>query len=222
MKATAIISQIIDGQGFYTFTPFAQTYLLEKRKITECEIEIADGRTISPTQRKHIYATLNDIAAWTGYVGEQVKAIMKYEYIAKTGADYFSLSDCNMTVAREFLTFLIEFCLENDIPTSENLLDRSPDIGRYLYACLVNKKCCLTGEKAEIHHIDAVGAGRNRKEIVHRGMRVLPLCRTKHMEIHTIGRDTFCKKYHVFGIVLVAYLCEKLKLKGYKHEIFYL
>ena len=214
MKAVAIVSEVIPGQGFYSFTPFPQTYLLDKRKITECEIDIGDGRQITPQQRKHIYATMNDIGAWTGYAGEQVKATMKYEYIARTGNEYFSLSCCSVTVAKDFLTFLIDFCLENDIPTSENLIDRSPDIGRYIYACLANKKCCLTGKRAEIHHIDAVGAGRNRAEIVHKGMRVLPLCREKHIEIHTIGKDTFCDKYHIFGIVLDDYLCQALKLKG--------
>lgn len=202
-----------DGVGFWTFTPFKHTYLLNKQQM-HCETRLTDGRQISPEQRKYIYATLRDIGLFTGFVGEEIKAVMKYEFIARTGAEYFSLSDCTMSQAREFLTFLIEFCIENDIGTSESLLMRSPDISQYIYACIANRKCCLSGKPAEIHHVDAIGAGRDRNEIVHLGMRVLPLAREYHIEAHTIGRDSFCKKYHVFGIALDEYLCEKLGLKA--------
>jgi len=203
-----------DGQALTIVAPFSDDYILAKRKITECEIRLDDGRTISADQRKKIYATMRDISIWSGHVPDEIKALMKYDFIAKTGCDYFSLSDADMTTANEFLNFLIEFCIEQDIPTEDSLLDRSPDIARYLYCCLANKKCALCGKKADLHHVDAVGAGRDRKEIIHKGMRVLPLCRTHHTEFHTIGKDTFCEKYKVFGIKLDDYLCRVLRLKG--------
>lgn len=194
--------------------PLEDDYQIIKQNITECEIRLDDGRTISADQRKKIYATMRDISEFTGYLPEQVKAIWKYNFIAKTGCEYFSLSDTDVSTAREFLEYLIEFCIENDIPTLDRLLDRSPDIARYLYCCLANKKCAICGKKADLHHVDHVGAGRNRKEIVHKGMHVLPLCRIHHNECHNIGQQTFNEKYHVFGIKLDDYLCRVLRLKG--------
>lgn len=204
----------IDGKNLTIIAPLENDFQIIKQNITECEIRLDDGRTISADQRKKIYATMRDISEYTGYLPEQVKAIAKYDFIAKTGCEYFSLSNTNMSTAREFLEYLIEFCIENDIPSKDNsLLDRSPDIARYLYCCLANKKCAICGKKADLHHVDHVGAGRNRKEIVHKGMRVEPLCRIHHNECHNIGQQTFNEKYHIFGIKLDDYLCEVLHLK---------
>ncbi len=202
-----------DGENLTVVAPFADGYLLDRREITECEIRLDDGRTISADQRKKIYATMRDISIWSGHTPDEIKALLKYDYIAKTGADYFSLSDVDMTTANEFLTHIIEFCIESDIPCDDNLIDRSPDVARYIYACAINKKCVCCGGKAEPHHLDAVGAGRNRKEIIHLGMSMLPLCRTHHSEAHTIGKDTFCNKYHAFGIKADRAICETYKLR---------
>ena len=196
------------------FAPFCNSQELCRKSIKECEIRLNDGRRISLDQRKKIYATFNDIALYTGYVGDEVKAIMKYEFISRTGCNYFSLSDVDMTTAKEFLQFLIEWCIENDVPTKDSLAERSPDIARYIYVCLINKKCCVTGEKAELHHEDAVGIGRNRKEIIHEGMKVLPLSRKMHTECHTIGQKAFNDKYHVFGVKADKEICRIYGLKS--------
>ena len=63
-------------------------------------------------------------------------------------------------------------------------------------------------------HIYAVGRGRNRKDIIHKGMRVLPLCREMHTLAHNMGRDSFCEKYHIFGIKLDTYLCGIWKVRA--------
>lgn len=202
-----------DGEKLYILAPFNDTDKYIRQKIIDCEIKIFDGRSISADQRKKIYATFADISEYTGHTPEQVKAIMKYLYIRHTGAEYFSLSDADMTTAKDFLQFLIEFCIEQDIPTSDNLIDRAPDIQKYIYACAINKKCCITGKKAELHHEHAIGRGRNRKEIIHEGMSVLPLCREMHIECHTIGQQTFNSKYHVFGVKADKEICRVYKLK---------
>ena len=213
MNATGYITEIIPEEGIKVFVPFSNTYLIDRRQITECEVRIDDARVISSKQRRFIYATMRDIADYTGYDPEQVKALWKYDFIAKTGCDYFSLSDCSMTTANEFLAFLIDFCLEHDIPTCGSLAERSPDIARYIYACLVHKKCCITQKKAQLHHVDAVGMGRDRKDIVHLGMRVLPLHWKKHREAHDMGKKSFEEKYHVFSMKLTVELCEIWKVK---------
>ena len=207
--------QNYDGQALMIAAPFTDGHLLDKRDITGCEIRLDDGRTISADQRKKIYATMRDISLWSGHTPDEIKALMKYDYIAKTGGEYFSLSNVDMTTANEFLEHLVEFCIENDIPCDGNPIERSPDIARALYACLLHKRCAVCGGKAELHHAeDRVQAGRNRKEIVHFGMRVEALCRKHHTECHNTGQQTFNGLYHIFGIKLDRELCQVWKVKG--------
>lgn len=202
------------GEYLYIVAKYPFSGELARKEITQCEIRLDDGRHISADQRKKIYATMRDISLYTGHTPDEVKALMKYDFISKSGHDYFSLSDTDMTTANQFLNFLIDFCVEFDAPCADSLLERSPDIARYLYKCLIEKKCCITGKKAELHHVDAVGRGRNRKDIIHKGMRVLPLCREMHTLAHNMGRDSFCEKYHIFGIKLDTYLCGIWKVRA--------
>lgn len=190
-ESVGYITDIRPNESFSLVVPYKNTYLLDKRQITECSVRIDDGRSISAMQRRHIYATFNDIAKHTGYTPDETKQVMKYSYIALTGQKEFSLSDCSMTLAREFLEYLIEFCIKEGIPTTDSLLKRSPDIARYIYYCLANKTCCITGakDKVQLHHIDTVGMGRNRKDIIHLGMRVLPLRWDLHAEAHRLKRQ---------------------------------
>lgn len=211
MLRTAGYIQSYDGEVLTVVAPFTDTYHLTKQDITECEIWLPDGRTISPDQRKKIYATMGEIAEWSGHVPDEIKALAKYDFIARTGAPYFSLSNVDMTTANEFLEYLIEFCVENGIPCRDNLIDRAPDIVRYLYACVVNRKCAICGGKADIHEYDRVGAGRDRREIGHLGQRVQPLCRKHHSECHTIGQITFDNKHHITWVTLDEYACDVLK-----------
>jgi hypothetical protein len=97
--------------------------------------------------------------------------------------------------ARLFITYLIDFCLLHGVDVGEPLYQLSEDIPRYVWACLMNKRCAVCGRKAELHHVDAVGMGRNRKEICHIGMRALPLCREHHTEIHAVGWEDFLRRY---------------------------
>ena len=179
-----------------------------------CTVGITDGRDISPKQRKAIYSTVRDISLYTGFPPEETKEIMKYDFMAASGCGWFSLSDCDMTTAYEFTQHLIEFCLIWDIPTSSPLIERCPDIGRYIYSCLVHKRSCISQKKAELHHVDAVGMGRDRKEILHIGMRTVPLTRKEHNEAHKLGWPTFADKYHLHAITLDEELCRVWGLKG--------
>ena len=114
---------------------------------------------------------------------------------AETLRRSFSLSNCDMTTARLFITYLIDFCLLHGVDVGEPLYQLSEDIPRYVWACLMNKRCAVCGRNADLHHCDVVGMGRDRMEICHIGMRALPLCREHHTEIHRIGRETFLRRY---------------------------
>ena len=60
----------------------------------------------------------------------------------------------------------------------------------------------MAKKNAHIHHVDAVGSGRNRNEVDHTKLRLIALCAEHHQETHTIGWQTFNAKYKVDGIRL--------------------
>lgn len=139
--------------------------MFQRKKIRNAEIRFDDGRHISAEQRKKAYATIRDISDWTGYLPEEMKEILKYQHMMRTGDAYFSLSNCSMDTAREFINTILEFALENGIPLSDNAIERTDDIGRYLYYCLLHKKCAICGKDGEIHHEDAIGMGNDRTKV---------------------------------------------------------
>ena len=176
-------------------------YIVEK-KARYAEIRIDDGRTITSLQRRKAYATIRDISSWTGYLPEEQKEWLKYLYIERTGNPYFSLSDCSMDTAREFINTILDYALEEGIPLSESGIERTDDIGRYLYSCIKNKRCAVCGRSGEIHHVDAIGAGRDRRYVDDSGYRKICLCREHHTVAHQRGMKAFEQMYHVYGIVV--------------------
>ena len=176
--------------------------MLVRKKISKAEIRFDDGRHISAEQRKKAYATIRDIADYTGYPPEEMKEIMKYEHMIRTGDGYFSLSNCSMDVAREFINTILEFAIQNGIQISENAIERTDDIGRYLYFCLKNRKCAVCGRDGEIHHVDTIGMGNDRRKVDDSNYRKICLCRTHHTIAHQKGMDAFQRDYKVYGIVV--------------------
>lgn len=127
MISKGVIQNVTDG--FVTIiAPIDKEYLIDKQDITECEVRFDDGRTITAEQRKKAFALINDIAEWSGHLPHPLKELLKIEYMAKTGCDYFSLSDCDVSTARDFISMLIDFCFEKDVPTYDTLLNRTDDI----------------------------------------------------------------------------------------------
>lgn len=184
--------------GLSIFVPFPHDKKKPEGYQSVVGVELVDKRHISADQRKKAYVLISYIAAWWGYTPlEAMKEMLKLMFIgeAETLRRTFSLSDCDMTTARLFITYLIDFCILHGVDVGEPLYQLSEDIPRYVWACLMNKRCAVCGRKAELHHVDAVGMGRNRKEICHIGMRALPLCREHHTEIHAVGREDFLKRY---------------------------
>ena len=208
----------VDGQRLIVEIqePFKEELI--KKQAESVEIHIDDNRRISDEQRKKIFAIIRDIYRFSGHEPEEVRAIMTWYFCEVGGYENFSLSPhspiaLDMTGAREFINYLIEFCFNFNIPTRDTLLNRTDDLKQYLYLCLKYRKCAICNSKADVHHIDAVGMGRNRKKIVHYGMKVIALCRNHHNEAHSKGK-TFLEENHLIGIGLDKYLCEKLNLKA--------
>ena len=175
---------------------------ISKKCIRNAEMRFDDGRHISVEQRKKVYATIKDIADYTGYLPEEQKEWLKYLHISNTGCDYFSLSDCTMDTAREFINTILEYALESGVPLSEEAINRTDDIGRYLFFCIKNKKCAVCGKPGEIHHEDTIGMGINRNKIDDSSHKKICLCRNHHTMAHQLGVIRFTEMYKVYGIIV--------------------
>lgn len=173
-----------------------------RKRIRSAELRFDDGRTITAEQRKKAYATIRDIADYTGYLPEEQKEWLKYLHIANTGCEYFSLSDCSVDTAREFINTILEYALENGIPLSDFAIERTDDIGKYLYFCIKHKKCCICGRDGEIHHVDTIGMGNDRRHTDDRFHRKMCLCREHHTIAHQRGMKAFEAIYKVYGIMV--------------------
>lgn len=199
------------------------------RKYDEVFIELIDSRPLSDKQRRACYALIAEIAKWMGQYESETKRDLTKEWlklefqvneIETMNEKLFSLSNAPMSVIAAFQKFLVHFIVEHDIPCKFPLLDYVDDIGDYVYYSMIHKKCVVCGRHAELHHIDAVGMGRDRKEIIHEGMEAISICRDHHIEAETIGNEAFFEKYHLDGwIVLDKTLCKMYGIKAKKEGI---
>lgn len=174
--------------------------MIKRKEISHIGLWLDDGRHISALQRKKIYASIRDFSVFTGYTPEEAKQVLKFLYVERTGKDYFSLSDCSMDTAREFINVIIDICLENGIILTDSLYERADDLEYMLKSCLKNRRCSICGRKGEVHHWDAIGMGNDRKHYDDSANRKICLCRKHHTMAHSYGRERFMQIYHVSGV----------------------
>lgn len=208
------ITDYDERNGVLTIKALYPDYVtMIRREYKKCNIQLIDSRPLSDKQRRACYAMLREISDFTWQGRDATKEYMKIKFLAEdlseTADKIFSLSNAPMSLVCAFQRFLVRFILEWDIPTRFPLMRFVDDINDYVYACLINKKCCVCGKRAELHHMEHVGIGRDREEIIHEGMEALPLCREHHNECHNVGQQTFDEKYHLErGIELDKTLCK--------------
>ena len=206
------------GPGYIVVrAPYDNAQRMIRREYEEVQIGLKDGRRITPEQRRKAFALVGEIAAYTGYERDEAHLTLKHEFMNKhldqLQKELFSLSDCDVTTAKEYISYLIDFCLTFDVPTKVPLTELCDDVERYVYACLIHKKCCVCGKKAELHHVDRVGMGNNRNEIVHEGRRCLPLCREHHTEVDHLGDERLCERYHVTPVKIDERIIKTYRLR---------
>ena len=160
-------------------------------------IDIKSNKTITPQQRKTIYGIITDIGKYTGYSKDEMKNIIKVNYVAFSGSNIFSLSNVDRDTANDLIRYCFDLCIKLDIPirlSTYQSIDKDDYIIKQL---LLHRQCIIDGGRADIHHLDAVGMGNNRNKIDNSQRELLPLCRRHHSEYHTIGHDKFMQKYHL-------------------------
>ena len=182
----------------------ANDMLLDVGEVLEVEVRLVDMREISEQQRKFIFALCNEISYYTGYDSEYARLLVQQYNANLRDIEVESLSSCSMTYANGLIDTIINFCIEQEIPFARKLIEENKYsfTQKQIYAMTLKRVCCVCGTRADIHHVDAVGMGRNRRKINHTGLRVLPLCRNHHTETHHIGNDSFIEKYHLEPITV--------------------
>lgn len=201
-----------DGERLELLPDSPITQELIRKQAQQVEIRLVDEREITADQRKKIYATMRDISIWSGHFPEEVKEALKFDFRLAEGVKAFSLSDVDEDTAGRFIDYLIKFCLRWDVPTKVPLIEYCEDIDHYLWHCLYYRKCAICGQDAEVHHVDRVGMGRDREQIVHEGLRAVALCRMHHGRAHS-NQTMLFEQYHIYGIPLDKCLCERLNLR---------
>lgn len=199
---------------------YTDWYTLMKREYKNCNVQMIDSRKLSDKQRRTCYMILKAIADYSGMGLDPTKEYMKLKFITEdlqqTGEKILSLSNAPMSLVCAFQRFLVRFVVDWEIPCNFRLLDFVDDVSDYIYSSLINKKCCICGKQADLHHCEGsmIGMGGNREEVIHEGLEVLPLCREHHNEYHNIGHVEFAKRYHIEkGIIMDKTLCKIYGLK---------
>jgi hypothetical protein len=187
-----------------------------KRQYERVLVEFVDNRRLNDEQRKKAWAIINEISEWQGDLPDAVHWLMKIEFKVKhlksLANEIFSLHDCDMTTAREYISYLIDFMITWGVPSKVPLAELCEDIQRYVYTCAINKRCAVCGKKADLHHHDRVGMGRDRKDINHLGMQCISLCRAHHGEVDLMGDPEFYAKYHLETVQIDAKIAKVYKL----------
>ena len=201
-RVIGIIKSYDERRGIVTIeAPYENFERMCRREYKNVEITMIDSRPLSSKQRRNCYAMIREISDWNGDTPEENKKFLKMDFwcgeMLETADKLFSLSNAPMSVVAAFQSWLARFIVRNDIPTKKPMLDYIDDVENFTFACLAAKKCVICGKRADIHHVDALGMGANRDTINHLGMKVLPLCREHHTEIHTVGKSAFMQKYHL-------------------------
>lgn len=181
-------------------------------------LELEDKYSISHAQRKKAHVLLQAICRWSGYTPlETEKTMTKQMFMDSqlpTVAEEFSLSDCSMEVAKNYITWLIDFCLLQDIPCGEPMWKLAEDIPKYVYMAAVHKRCAVCGKKAELHHCEGgrIQMGGNRNKVNHIGRPCLPLCRHCHTVLHKIGEKSFLERYLLEPVKVDERICDVYNL----------
>ena len=193
------------------------------RQYNEVEVIFQDGRRITPRQRRAVFAIIGEIAEFVeGFKNaetiESTKEMLKMQFILERLESMerrlFSLSNVDETTASSFIDFLIQFVIKHNIPTSFPLIEQAENVGKYIYACAVNRKCCVCGQAADLHHVEGsrIGQGNDRNEVHHLGRECLPLCREHHTICHN-DEKAFMDKYHLEPVKIDDKICRVYRLK---------
>lgn len=155
--------------------------------------------TTTDAQRKHYWALVADIQGYTGMAKWEIIQLTETLFHREKDTDKrpsVARNKQKMEVTQEWLQMIIEWCIDNQIPFRKDKGYIPADEGKYFFKLTMNRLCWICGQpESDLAHVEAVGAGRDRKTIDHTKHHVMTLCRKHHSEQHQIGIETFLIKY---------------------------
>lgn len=210
-------TQILDGEIIITL-PVEKVYPGIKRQLEEYlnhfPIKVIPVKKLSQAQNGLIHVLLKQFGDEIGYTLIEIKELMKEQFAIATDKLDFSTAKCDMETANDFIAFLIEQALENDInlyilnkqdKRYRHILEIDKMTERYVIACLKNKTCAICGRNAgvELDHWKTVASSVGNYENddgLHNPF--ISLCSQHHTEKHDIGVESFKNKYYIEGVWL--------------------
>ena len=121
---------------------------------------IEERDKISDEQRKLLFALWRDYESYTGVPIDAVEAWFKYQYMLHADLDRLpSVSRGRMSkhLATDFITFTLEYYLNNGIPFAQADWYKGADVARVCYAMLMKRICFGCGkEHANVTNLAAI------------------------------------------------------------------
>lgn len=183
------------------------------------EVNFIDPRQARPQQRALFFALLHDIWEYTGQPEDYLKDYFYSRFTIKTNGKAISLANgtkSTVTDATYLIDDVIDFIFEYSVPIklAYRILPRSES--RFQFNCLKHRRCVVCGRKADVHHTDEIGMGRDRTKIDHTKHHLMALCRTHHTELHQVGKQVFGERYKLTmtGIKASKELLKQINVKG--------
>ena len=200
--------------------PFSAEIELENGGELEVELSIIDNRIITQSQRNFIFKLCEEFAYYSGEDKEYWRLLLQQFNANIRNIEVESLSKCSVDYANGLIDTIITFAIDNEIPIAKNILDENAYKfdKKQVYALILKRQCVICGQRADVHHIDAVGMGNDRAKISHIGKRAISLCRLHHSEAHTIGNEAFLEKYHLTPVTIdkkLEYFLKNGKIKSF-------
>lgn len=182
--------------------------IMRKSADGELVVDFYEKDTITDLQRKHYWALVGDIEAYTGYTSDVIDSLLRVKFMKANNLDeYPSIKRNQMkkTTASELLEYVIDLCIKEGIPFRKQQFYLTIDTSKMLYALTLKRLCWICGKPhSEIHHVNGstIGMGNDRTKVNHVGRYVMCLCTKHHGEIHPALEKVFYKKHQISPIKL--------------------
>lgn len=194
--------------------------LIEER-LNHYPIKVIPVKRLSKAQNGLIHVLLKQFGEELGWTMQDMKEYQKEQFALSRDLEKFSTANCDMEMANDFIAFIIEQALENEINLYvlnkhdnryKSILKVDKTTERYVIACLRAKTCAICGRKGvDLHHWKTIASAAGTYENDD-GLKTpfMSLCRIHHNEFHEICEKEFEEKYHIEGVWLNPQLVYEL------------
>lgn len=192
-----------------------------EERLNHYPIKVIPVKRLSKAQNGLIHVLLKQFGEELGWTMQDMKEYQKEQFALSRDLEKFSTANCDMETANDFIAFIIEQALENEINLYvlnkhdnryKSILKVDKTTERYVIACLRAKTCAICGRKGvDLHHWKTIASAAGTYENDD-GLKTpfMSLCRIHHNEFHEIGQKEFEEKYHIEGVWLNPQLVYEL------------